>query len=439
MRRSRPAGVHRAASRAPFATVVVAGVMGTLIVSLAAGAAGLPAGPPPTPVPPSGSPSPFPQTLDTPPPASIVAPRIDAAAAVLVDGRSGQALYARAAAAPRAIASLTKVMTALVTVRARRLAHVVTVGVDATKETGSVLGLHGGEHITVASLLKALLLQSSNDAATALADDISGSEDAFVDRMNARARQLGMLETGFASASGLDDRGFSSAADLALLTRVALRNTELAPIMRTKVATIANPGGPPRHVQNRNALLWLYPGTIGVKTGYTGPAGNCLIAAAARNGRILIAVVLGDSEGALFDDAAALMNYGFHAFRRAVVVRARAPVGFVSIGGVEIGAAATASLTAFVRTDRVGDRVVRLEADPDVMLPVTRGQAVGEAVFVDHGVELGRVGVVATAAAAAPPPPPPTGTHPPQPEPAPAAGPLDLIGSLLRATFGALL
>jgi D-alanyl-D-alanine carboxypeptidase (penicillin-binding protein 5/6) len=434
------ASSHRAARRGPLATLVVAGVAVILVLSFAAGAAGLAAGPPPTPVPPSGSPSPFPQSLDTPPPSTVSAPRIDAAAAVLVDARMGQALYARAASVPRAVASLTKVMTALVTVRARRLTHIVTVGADSTRETGSVLGLHAGERISVGSLLEALLLQSSNDAATALAEDISGSEDAFVERMNARARQLGMLDTRFASASGLDDRGFSSAADLATLARAALGNPELAPIMRTKFATIANPDGPARHVQNRNALLWLYPGTIGVKTGYTSRAGNCLIAAASRNGRTLVAVVLGDGDEALFDDAAALLNYGFHAFRRSTVVRAGAPVGSLRIGGVDVAALAAASLSAWVRTDRAGDAVARLEAEPHLTLPVAAGQPIGAAVLLDHGVTVGRVRVVAAAAVAAPPPP--TTVPPPSPPPTgpvPAAGPLDLIGSLLRATFGALL
>ena len=442
----RTAGSHRVARRRPIAATTVAGVAALLtisLVSIAADAAGGRAGPPPTPVPPSGSLSPFPQRLHTPPPANS-APRIGAAAAVLVDARTGQTLYARVPAASRAVASLTKVMTALVTVHARRLTHVVTVPEDATRQSGSVLGLHKGERIPVQSLLIALLLQSSNDAATALADDVSGSEDAFVTRMNASARQLGMAGTRFASASGLDDRGFSTAADLAVLTRTALHSPELAPIMRTRFATVADPDGPDRHVQNRNALLWLYPGAIGVKTGYTGRAGNCLIAAASRQGRTLVAVILGDGDPAVFDDAASLLNYGFHAFRKTTVVRAGTPMGSVVVEGMHVGVIAASSLVAFVRTDRVGRAVIRIEPDPDATLPVAAGQPLGAARLLDHGVDLGRVRIVSAGAVAdttLPPPQatPPQATPPPARDPAPAPGPLDLIGSLLRATFGAIL
>jgi serine-type D-Ala-D-Ala carboxypeptidase (penicillin-binding protein 5/6) len=434
---------HRAHSHGAARSALVVVASAGLLLSATAGALGAGgAGPPPTPVPPSGSLSPFPQSLRTPAP-SIQAPHVAAAAAVLVDARTGQTLFARAAHASRAIASLTKVMTALVTVRIRHLSHVVTVGPDAAAATGSVLGLHVGEEIDVDELLHALLLQSSNDAALALADDISGSEDAFVARMDSRARQLGMRETRFASASGLDDRGFSTASDLAILARAALADRELAHVVRTKSFAIEDPRGPDREVQNRNALLWLYPGAIGVKTGYTSGAGDCLIAAATRGGRTLVAVVLGDSGDAVFDDAASLLNYGFHAFRRVTVLRAGTPLGTASVGGVPVAAVAASSLVALVRTDRIGQAAMRIELDPAVALPLAAGDRVGEAVVLDHGIPVGRVGALAATAAAAPSqtasPPPPPSPPPAERPPSPAPGPLDLIGSLLRATFGAIL
>ncbi len=435
------AGAHRSALRGagalPFAATAAVAIV--IAGSAAAGAFGLAGGPPPTPVPPSGSLSPFPQTLRTPAP-STEAPHPRAAAAILVNARTGQALFAKAPEAERAIASLTKVMTALVAVRARKPSHVVTVRSDATEETGSVLGLEAGERIRVDDLLEALMLQSSNDAATALADDISGSERAFVERMNGRARQLSMLHTRFASASGLDDRGFSTASDLAVLARAAVGDAALVAVMRSRFAVVPNQDGPSRHVQNRNALLWLYPGAFGIKTGYTSEAGNCLIAAASRNGRTLISVVLGDSDDRVFDDAAALLTYGFDAFDRRTVVERGSAVGTVAIQGVSVQAVAGAPLTALVRRDRAREFSIRIEPNPDAILPLAAGMPVGVAIVAARGLELGRVLALAAAPASPPPTPRPPRPRPRLGQPAPAsAGPLDLIASLLRATFGAIL
>src|SRR5205085_6698394 len=133
----------------------------------------------------------------------------------------------------------------------------------------------------VRQLLQALLLQSANDAAVALADAVSPSTDAFVALMNRTARELHLSHTRYFSPNGLDDRGHSTARSLAAITRLGEPLPLFARTVRTKFATIPAPeGSEPREIQNRNVLLWLYPGAIGVKTGYTGQAGYCLVAAA---------------------------------------------------------------------------------------------------------------------------------------------------------------
>ena len=242
-------------------------------------------GPPPTPVPPRGSPSPFPQSLATPAdPVSV--PQMDVPVALLADLDDGQVMFAKAPEVRRPIASLTKIMTALLVLTRRDLDDVITVAPGAAFDDGdfgasSTLGLRVGERRTVRELLDALMLQSANDAALALAIEVGGTEQRFVSMMNDRARALGMRDTAFFSPNGLDDRGRSTARDLLVLTRAAYAQKGFGGIVSSKFRTIPAPQGKPRRVQNRNALLWLYRGAIGVKTGFTTGAGYCLVATAA--------------------------------------------------------------------------------------------------------------------------------------------------------------
>ena len=248
-------------------------------------AIGAPAAPPPTPVPPNGSPSPFVSRLSTPAD-PVPVPRIDAPAVVLMDLAAGQVLYQRGAATARPVASLTKLMTALLVLEAEegRLDRTIRVDPDAVfgrgqYGAGSSLGLRPGERVSVRGLLAGLLLGSANDAAEALAIGESGSVSAFVTAMNARARALGMAETTFASPHGLDDRGLSSASDVLTLLREVRRHAAFRRLVASRLVVVRSDSAPPRRIQNRNVMLWLYPGASGVKTGSTAGAGYCLVAA----------------------------------------------------------------------------------------------------------------------------------------------------------------
>ena len=368
-------------------------------------------GPPPTPVPPRGSPSPFPQSLATP--ADPVArPRFDAPSAMLADLDDGQVMFAKASEMRRPIASLTKVMTALIVLERRDLEDVIEVTPAAIFDAddygaSSILGLRVGERRTVRELLGALMLQSANDAAVALAVEIGGTQQGFVDLMNRRARTLGLRRTEFFSPNGLDDRGRSTVGDLVALTRAAYAAPGFAEIVASRFRTIPAPRGRPRRVQNRNALLWLYPGALGAKTGFTAAAGYCLIATAERAGRRLIAVVLGDRNEA-FSEAAALLDHGFEAFEEHTFVRAGQGIGTVAIRGGAVAVEAARAISALVPTAQLAAVREQVVVLADAEFPPARGERVGTLAVTIPGMPLGSSALIVAEV----PPPPPTGDDP---------------------------
>ncbi|MGH2997169.1 MAG: D-alanyl-D-alanine carboxypeptidase family protein, partial [Gaiellaceae bacterium] len=386
------------------------GVASILALSFGAARAQTPAPSPPPPTPvvqPGGqtSPSPFPSTLRTPAPTTR-APEVGAGSAVLVDLDSGQVLFDLDRHERRPIASLTKIMTALLVVERAGLTDVVTVseGAASGQVSGiSGLGLEPGERIRVNELLYALLLQSANDAALALAEHVSGSVDAFVEAMNARAEQLGMTRTMFASPNGLDDTGYSSAGDLVRLTRAALRSRGFASVVATRFHTVESLDAEPRIVQNRNVLLWLYLGAIGVKTGFTSPAGFCVVAGAQRGDERLLAVVLGEP-GEPFSDAASLLNYGFEAFERRMLIQAGESLESVDVGGRSVSVRAGGSLRGLVPVEGTVSKAVVLE--DHLAYPPARSEEIGVVRISSGSKVLGQVPLVVSGVPAPPPPEP---------------------------------
>ena len=425
----RPAG---ALSRWLFPWALISVVFLLLASAAARGQTPAPQPPPPTPViQPGGqaSLSPFPSTLSTPSTSTQV-PEIHAASAVLADLDTGQVLFDLNRNERRPIASVTKIMTALLVVERTDLTDVVTVTeAAASGQVSGVsgLGLVAGERIRVDELLYALLLQSANDAAEALAEHVSGSVDAFVEDMNARAEELGMTRTMFTSPNGLDDTGYSSAADLVRLTRAAYRSPGFPSVVATRFHTVESLDAKPRIVQNRNVLLWLYPGAIGVKTGYTSPAGFCLVGAAQRGDERLVAVVLG-APGEPFSAAATLLNYGFDAFERRTLLREGEPLDDVDVGGKSVSVSAGGDVRGLIPAAATVSRTVELE--PHVAFPPARGEEIGNVRVTAGGRVVGEVPLV-VAGVAAPPPPEPGSWW------ARAAGALvDAGGGILDALFG---
>jgi D-alanyl-D-alanine carboxypeptidase len=232
---------------------------------------------------------------------------VRARAAIVVDRMTGRVLWQKAAHRRLPIASLTKMMTALVAAGGKLDAS-FQVTRAMTGAPGYTLGLRAGDRVTERRMLAAALIASANDAADALAVHHSGSVDGFVRRMNARARGLGLSDTRYSNPSGIYDSGNrSSAWDQAILSLRLLDQ----PLLRRMVAAKSYTAGPTTSYVSRNTLLWDYRGAIGIKTGQTTAAGNCIAAAARRKGRSVLVVLL-HVEGDEFATAGRLLDWGFH-------------------------------------------------------------------------------------------------------------------------------
>jgi D-alanyl-D-alanine carboxypeptidase len=243
-------------------------------------------------------------------------PPITARAAIVIDLGSGRVLWALRPHRRLPIASTTKIMTALVALRAIGLRTFVTVVPAATRVPLVKEGLRPRERVRAWKLFDGLLLFSGNDDALALAVAAAGSRTGFVARMNDTAAELGLADTHFSSPSGvIDENNYSSAWDLAVLTRAAFRDSRFRRIVRQRIAHV--PWSPPTFEKvyvNKNSLIGSYPGADGVKTGWTTLAGHCLVASATRRGRTIVAVVLDD--GNVDRDARRLLDRGFSVARQ---------------------------------------------------------------------------------------------------------------------------
>lgn len=240
---------------------------------------------------------------------------------VLMDGDSGVTLNSKNPDTRVPIASTTKIMSAVVAISNYQMDDVVTVPLKATQQTPTLVNLRSGEKITVSELLHCLLIKSGNDSAYALGsfmDSTGGDNTAhFVDKMNEKAKELGMYDTHYLDPAGLSDDGYSTAHDLGIITRYALMNPLFREIVTTQNYVATNTTKTIFHqLENSNRLVttYQYPGAIGVKTGFTDAASHCLVAAATRDNHTLIAVVLGtyaNTANASADEARKLLDWGF--------------------------------------------------------------------------------------------------------------------------------
>nr|BBH95186.1 hypothetical protein KTA_33850 [Thermogemmatispora argillosa] len=245
-------------------------------------------------------------------------PALTAAEAMLIDADNNRILADINGEVPRPMASTTKIMTAVIALQIGNLDQEITVGADAVAEArdndGSNAGLQVGEQLTLRDLLYALLLPSGDDAAIAIADGLAGSSAKFVALMNLFALRLHLFQTHYANPDGLPAPDhYTTAFDLVRLARYAMNIPLFAEIVHTRVYSLPATATHPAHVwTSTNELLSTYPGATGIKTGFTGEAGYCLVFSATRNGHHLIGVVLhASSAEARFQDARRLLDWGF--------------------------------------------------------------------------------------------------------------------------------
>jgi D-alanyl-D-alanine carboxypeptidase (penicillin-binding protein 5/6) len=324
-------------------------------------------------------------------------PRVPTAqAAIVVDAVDGTVMYAKRPDAERAIASTTKLMTALLSLEEAKPDEVFTAPAYNAMPAESRINLRQGERMTVQDLLEALLLESANDAAVDLAENIAGSREAFVEQMNERASELGLDHTSYANPVGLDDPGnYSSARDLAELARRLLRNRRFARIVDSPEATLES-GNQVRVIDNRNDLVAAYPWVNGVKTGYTQNAGNVLVGSAARGPRArVISVVMGEpTEAARDADTLRLLRWGLDRFSRVRVVPRGRTFARADVKYRDDQARLVARRNAVV-TLRDGQHVARRVRAPDELEgPVAKGERAGSVTVLVDGRRVRRVALV---------------------------------------------
>lgn len=323
---------------------------------------------------------------------------VQAKYAVLIDEGSGRVLYAVNSSQRVPMASLTKVMTALLVLENGNLDQMVYVSSMAAETGESNVSLEPGEILSRRDLLNVLLLSSANDAATALAESVAGTEDNFVAMMNRRARELGLNDTHFSNSHGLNAPDhYSSAYDLAVLSRKAMANPIFQQIVATKSAVLPWVGHPwPRFLFNQNRLLFRYSGAIGIKTGYTREAGNCVIGDAQRGSLRLIAVVLHSPD--VYGDIENLLNYGFNNYQALDLDNSGLNTVRVKVsGGLEpsVDARLDRQLIAAMLPGEERGLSYKTTVLPVIAAPVKKGAVLGAVNIMLNGNQIGAVDLLA--------------------------------------------
>lgn len=318
------------------------------------------------------------------------APAVSAASAVLLDADSGRILYAQNENEERAIASITKLMTALVAAEyLDDLSQTITIQKAWTGIEGTSLYLKAGEEISLETLLYGLLLHSGNDAAVALAAHCAGDVETFVGWMNQRARDLGMTGTHFSDPNGLGDEDhYSTALDMARLGAACLKNPVVSQIVATKSIVLEG-----RSFTNHNKLLWQYEGCTGMKTGYTRQAGRTLVSSAERDGQKLVCVTLNDGND--WADHKALLDYGFETYPRQVLAEEGGTLRRMTVEESLLRQVPVVARDTVAYPLKEGEQVTaKIQLPKTARAPVTQGEIAGTVTFYKGERQVGRTYLV---------------------------------------------
>lgn len=329
-----------------------------------------------------------------------------AKSAYLSEFKSGSEIFAKNAEDRLPIASMCKIMTLLLCFEAIDSGNLafdgtVTVSENAAGMGGSQIFLEAGGEYRVKDLMKSIAVCSANDACVALAESLSGSESAFVDAMNAKAKQLNMTNTLFANCTGLPkEPQYSCAKDVATMLKALLCHEEYFSLCNVWMEQFQHPKGRTTEMTNTNKLIRFYPGCDGGKTGFTSEAGFCLAATANRGGMRLISVVIGEDSGKhRFSDTSALFDYAFGAYVLKTAVDENEPLTEkISVRGGKIGECSIkAERDSYVFGKKGEKENVTIEKilPPFIKAPVRSGDAIGEIVVYKENVEIDRLSIVA--------------------------------------------
>lgn len=346
-------------------------------------------------------------------PAFAAEPQVAAQGAALIDGKTGRVLWEKNGETPLAMASTTKIMTAILVLEGCGLEETVTISKNAAHQPEVHMDLKEGEKWRLGDLLSAMMLRSYNDAAVALAEHCSGSVENFCAEMTKKAAEIGAADTVFGSPNGLDshlteDAHHSTACDMAKIAAYALENETFREIIAQPEISITDlEGKHPCHVTNADRFLREYSGALGVKTGYTNRAGHCFVGAAERDGVLLVSAVLGSGWGdggkeKKWTDTKALMDFGFDTFQNAEVLREGTVFGEVAVIGsptAQVETVLAGGYTAlFSAEEREGLRLAA-ELPKEVAAPVAQGEKLGKAVLFLGEEPLAEIDLLAGEAA----------------------------------------
>jgi len=329
---------------------------------------------------------------------SLLGINISAKSAIVIDQESGEAIFEKNPDIQLPPASTTKIMTGIIVLENSDMDDVVKISAR-TKEIGeSSIYLSEGEELRVEDLLYAMLVQSANDAAYALAEHVSGSEELFVDLMNRKAAEIGAKSTKFKNSYGLDDEEhLTTARDLAMIARYAMQNDEFRKIVATKEKFIPWEGHSDRKLVNTNTLLGKVDYVTGIKTGYTDKAGLCMVISAEKNGRNLITVVLGSKDEKIREeDILLIMDYCFEETERFDLYKQDNSKFFIYPKNDEepIAVFAEKDLSRYLNKSDADDLMVIVNIDENISLPVYAGEKVGSVIVLNNRVEVDSADII---------------------------------------------
>ena len=333
-------------------------------------------------------------------------PSITSPSAYVVDQKTGEVLLTKDSSSRRAVASTTKMITALLVLEKADPEAQVTISDYVASTQGGTIGLKSGDKHKVRDLLYALMLASANDAAVALAEHIGGTEEKFAEMMIVRAKELGAVDTKFINPHGLasGDLHYSTAKDLGTIAQEVMKRSDFRDLVSTRrFSWVTSTTAMPVIIKNSNSLLDRHPLTIGIKTGYTSESGYCLVAAATKERRSVIVVVLGGaSREESFTDAKLLLDWSLNRFDYGPIVKRNRRYATLTRDGKTIPLLSARTIVKLVYNGSQNAVVLKQTMNENTELPIAKGEELGVLSISYLGEEIGQVKLEAGRSVASP-------------------------------------